>query len=62
MSEPIDTMNKFLVASRGKEICIMRPPLSYISEDDALNLAAYLVSIVGDDDRWEEVLKAVQNT
>jgi len=40
----IDTTNKFIVGSRGDKISIMRLHVE-ISKEEALNLAAYLVSM-----------------
>ena len=57
----INTLNEQMVSARGDKIIVMRP-LREMSSDQALVLAAYLVSMVGDDARWEETLKAVQNT
>ena len=63
-SEPIDTTNKFLVAMRGDDLVMILPPARYqsISHKEALVLAAYLVSMVGDDELWARTLTAVQNT
>lgn len=58
---PVDTMNKFLVAARGEDLCFLRPVPQVISHADALLLAAYLVSMVGDDEQWLHVLRLVQN-
>ena len=33
-----------------------------MTNDEAPALAAWLVAMVGDDDRWAEILHAVQNT
>lgn len=57
----IETFNRFFVGLAGDRICFLRQIPSVISKDDALLLAAYLVSMVGDDERWQQVLTAVQN-
>jgi len=59
-----DTANKFMVGMQGDKIVIM---LAYkltagISHEEALNLAAYLVALICDKKRFEEVLKAIENT
>lgn len=59
--EPIDTTNKYLVAMRGDDLVFLRRVPQQISQQDALLLAAYLVSMVGDDDLWTRTLDAVQN-
>lgn len=41
----MDTSNKFLVGSQAGNIVFMRPVPQSITADDALLLAAYLVSI-----------------
>lgn len=58
----VDTTNKFLVGAQGNVLVFMKPVPQRISNEDALLLAAYLVSMVGDDDLWNETLKAVQET
>lgn len=58
----IDTLNRHMVAVRGDHIVIMNPPRIPITNEDALVFAAWIVSCVGDDELWEETLKAVQNT
>ena len=63
MSEttPVDTTNKFFVGVKGGHITVMYP-VSTLLRADALNLAAYLVTLVGDDDLWERTLAAVQGS
>ena len=61
----IDVVNKFMVGSRADKIFIMAPPIGQeISCDEALLLAAYLVSLAEPraSNRFEEVLTKVQNT
>lgn len=60
--DPIDTTNFYLVALGGEGVALMRPPLHFMSPDNALVLAAWLVAVVGDDERFAEILHAVQNT
>lgn len=61
--DEIDTTNKFLVSSGGADgsIVFLRPLPQRLSQDDALLLAAYLVAMVADSDKWEAVLTAVEN-
>ena len=60
---PVDTTNIYIVSSvAGGRILIANPPRSPMDKNTALGLAAWLVAMVGDDERWDEVLKAVQNT
>jgi len=57
----IDTINKFLVAGTANHNSVfLRPVPQQLSEQDALLLAAYLVSLVGDHAQWEATLAAVQ--
>lgn len=58
----IDTTNKFLVGAHGDSLVFLRPVPQRLSHQDALLLAAYLVSMVGDDELWLRTLQAVQNT
>ena len=62
MPEDIDTMNKFMVAVRGEQVLLLRPPLAPMTKADALNLAAWLVAIADDEDTFDAVLAAVKNT
>ena len=57
----IDTTNRFLVSMAGRDIVFLRPLPQRLSEDDALLLAAYLVAMIADSDKWEAVLTAVEN-
>lgn len=61
MPAEVDTLNRSMVAVRGDEIIIMRP-LGVYTKEQALVLAATIVALVGDDERWHEVLAAVCNT
>jgi hypothetical protein len=58
----IDTTNKFLIAKRGEDFIFLRPLPSQLSEDDALLVAAYIVAMCADTERWKDVLQAVCNT
>lgn len=63
MTAGIETVNKFLVSSSGDGLMIMMPPRGKISHDDALLLAAYLVSMAFPATHpFEAVLAAVQAT
>ena len=52
MDESIDGSNRFIVAARGRtpmmEIVVIKP-VSVLSRDDALNLAAWLVTLADPD-------------
>ena len=59
----IDTFNKFIVARRGDHIVILNQPLNHNYDvEEALLLAAWLVVIAGDNEKWKEILKAVEST
>lgn len=58
----VDTTNKFIVAANSRGIIIMHTPIGVLTKEDALNLAAYLVAISGDEERFKEVLEAIKNT
>ena len=58
-------MNKYLVSANVKgEILIQNPPVGFISSNDALDLAAYLVSMAehNADKKFDEVLKELYNS
>ncbi len=65
MPVEIETLNKFMVAAGGKGIAMLNGPHRGVpfSADDALLLAAYLVSMAEHkaSHTFEEVLNAVQN-
>jgi len=62
-ADEIDTTNKFLVsANTSGEFAIYRLPVGLIPKQDALLLAAYIVSMACDDALWKRTLEAVQNT
>ena len=62
MAEEIDTTNMHMVGGQAGKVVIRIPARGPMTHDQALTLAAWLVSIVGDDERWEEILKAVQGS
>ena len=58
----INTFNKFLVGVRGDEIAVTLPIPRFVSKDDALLLAAYLVTFADPGrERFDRVLEAVQS-
>ena len=44
MPDPIDTTNKFIVSAQGNDVLFLMP-VSRITQEEALNLAAYLVAL-----------------
>lgn len=58
----MDTFNQFLVGVRADKIHIMSPPKREITKDEALMLAAWLVVLADDDEKFPSILEAVQNT
>jgi hypothetical protein len=63
MPKEVNTLNKFAVSVTGHgQVYLMGNPSGILNKEDALNLAAYLVVLVGDDERFAEVLQAVKNT
>lgn len=62
--DEIETMNKFLIAGRGDSLVALKPLPQMFSADDALLLAAYLVSMADGhaSHRFEDVLDAVRLT
>jgi len=58
--EPVDTLNRWMIGRRvDGTLTIARPP-SRLTQDEALVFAAYLVAMVCDEGRWQEVQKAVE--
>ncbi len=60
----VDTFNKYIVGRHGKDVVIVNRPTGPMSPDDAMNLAAWLVSVAEHDasETFEEIFNAVQNT
>lgn len=60
----IETLNQWMVGSQGRNVRIMAPPLGALSADEAMRLAAWLVTMAQMDAThpFEEVLKAVQSS
>lgn len=58
----IDTTNKFVVAAAGERIVILNPPYLDMTHDDALNLAAYLVSMAYKSKyKFADILERIQS-
>jgi hypothetical protein len=57
----ITVANIRLVAVADDKIVVQRPA-AHMTRCEALNLAAWLVSLADDDDEFQELLKKVQNT
>lgn len=64
MADDIDTTNKFMVGVRVDKIIIMMPPRRELSKADALNLAAWLVTLADDEPphKFLSIVEAIQNT
>lgn len=60
MSNEIDGSNKFGVGVHGDHIIVVLAPHK-ISKADALNLAAWLVTLADDNDEFGLVIEKVQN-
>ena len=59
----IDTSNEFIVGAIGDDLTVMLAPrLQRITKDQALRFAAWLVAMADDDNKFPEILKAIQNT
>lgn len=59
---PIDTTNKFLIGRQGNGFVFLRQIPPRLSHDDAMLLAAYIVAMCSDRERWKAVLQAVCNS
>lgn len=59
--DQVDTFNHYRVGRQGERVVILHFHAA-ISKSEALNLAAWLVTVVGDDEEFARVLQAVQNT
>lgn len=61
MNDEIDTGNYQMVSARGDDIIVLRAK-NKMTKDEALLHAAWLVAMVGDHEKFEVILDAVQNT
>lgn len=68
MVRPIETLNRCVVVAHGDRVAILHPPAprEYLTPDDALNLAAWLVlsadgAQAGMLERFQLVLDACAN-
>ncbi len=60
---PVETINDHLVGVTGlNKIVMALPPVVPMSIDEALRMAAWIVAIVDDDERFDSVLAAVRST
>ena len=57
----MDTRNKFGVGTQGNMIVILTNPGPVLNKEEALNLAAWLVAMADDEDRFEILLNKVSN-
>ncbi len=63
MAEEIETLNRFGVALVGNRIGMLMPPSLPMTTDEALTLAAWLVTLADyRGDRFKEILEAVRST
>ena len=62
MTDELETGNKYMVGVSGGRIVMLRPPRGSFSNEDALNLAAWLVALADLDGKFPAILEAVQNT
>ena len=58
----MNTFNKFMVGGQADKIVIMSSPIGPIGKDDALILAAWLVALADSDNKFADLLAAVENT
>lgn len=59
--DEINTTNKFLIGLQDDNIVFMKPLPQVLTENEALLVAAYIVSMVADEDRWQSYLRAVMD-
>lgn len=63
MSKEIDTTNRHVVGIQGDYIGMLIPPRGLMTTDEALTLAAWLVTLADyRGERFKEILNAVQNS
>jgi len=61
METEIETVNDQLVALQGDHVVVMLPKQRMTTEE-ALRQAAWLVAITGENERFQQILTAIQNT
>jgi hypothetical protein len=57
----MDTINDSLVSLQGEMIIILRPT-SRLPKEKALRLAAWIVALAGEDEKFLELLQAIRNS
>lgn len=57
----LDASNKYMVGVKGDEIVILNPNCRILSKQQALNLAAWLVTLADDNDEFGLMIEKVQN-
>lgn len=57
--EQIETVNDHLVGVQGDKVVMVLPPIAPMSHEEALRLAAWIVAITDDYDRFEAILDAI---
>jgi hypothetical protein len=61
-ADDVDTFNRFGVGMRGGERMVILRFHAELSKREAVNLAAWLVAVAGEDDEFKRVLQAARNT
>ena len=62
MAEAIETVNDHLVGIQGGNVVMVLPPTAPMPHEEALRMAAWIVAIADDDDRFGAILAAVRST
>lgn len=62
MENNMDTMNKFAVGVRASQVTFPVGLPAIMSKDDALLLAAWIVAIADDGEKFDKILDAVVGT
>ena len=61
MSDTIETINDCGVASQGENIVLLMPRRT-MDKETALRLAARILAVAGDDERFQKIYDAVRGT
>lgn len=63
MAEELDTFNKFMVGVCAGKVTLLNPPRSDMNPDEAIMLAAWLVTMAGDfgGEKIKAAMDAVQS-
>jgi hypothetical protein len=59
---PLDSSNQLGVGKQGNNIVILASPMRPLPEDEALNMAAWIVALTGRETEFAALLEEIKNS